>query len=511
MRARRALRMRRPAVALLALLVVAPALAAQDGILRGRLLFPDSSTAASGVVLEAVLVTDGAYRSRTLSGTRGDFRLRIPLAGRWRVTALRIGYQPMRLGEFHVGLRQDVVIDRPFVLTGGALTLARLAVDSAQLCGRNDESGLLVATLLAQARAALAATLLTPADGGATAEWRRFEIFTDRDWTPLSPLRIHTLASSTDRPFGSVDPQRLARDGYFWDGSDYTQFNAPDAEVLLSEQFVGSHCYRLSEPHAQYGEWVGVTFAPAEGALRRGTVGVRGTLWLDRLTMELRRVEYSYVGLRDDLEAAGARGVVEFMRLPSDVWIVSAWEMRLPRLGRLYASTGGVAVAPMDQINVKTIAGGEVASVRRGEEELYRAWSQPADRIPEVVARVGARPTCKDAPAARPGEGGILYGTVTDTAGNPVKASVRLTWTNVGRSRTTNFTEERTASAADGFYIICGITLDRPLRLTAYVGNDRVTAIVTLRVRKERPWESVALVVKSAEGNKNPGWVRDPE
>lgn len=490
-------------IAFVAALLFAPQVAAQDGTLRGQLLLPDSATGASGVVIEAVLITDGAYRSRTLSGSRGDFRLRIPLAGRWRLTALRIGYQPVRLGEFQVGLREDVATARPFVLTGGALTLARLAVDSVQLCGHSDESGLLVATLLAQARAALAATLITPTDGKATAGWQRYEIFTDREGTPLTPLRVQQLTSGTDRPFGSVDPSRLARDGYFWERDDYRQFNAPDAEVLLSEQFVASHCYRTSPPHAEHVDWIGIAFAPAPGTRSRGTVGIEGTLWLDRTTSELRRLEFSYVGLRENLAAAGARGVIEFLRLPTDIWVVSAWELRLPRVATIVVQAGAVKWAE-EQVNAMTITGGELGWVRRGEEELYRSWSNPADRVADVAARVGRAPVCKDAPpAGRPN--GIVYGTVVDSMGGPVRASVRVSWISVRQPIDGNRYQERTSDAIDGFFMICDAEIRRKLEIRTLVGGEVAIDDLQMRLDGDRPWAFVPLRVNVSSGKEPEG------
>lgn len=246
--------MTRGTLVLLALLLLGPrTTAAQEGTLRGRLLLPDSS-AATGVLVEAEHVTDGAYRSRTVSGSDGAFQLRIPLGGRWRVRALRVGYAPMALGEYDVPVRESVSLTRPVVLTSTALTLARLTVDSADVCGHADDSGLLVSTLLGQARVALASTLHSSPDARATSGWRRFELFTDRAGTPFSPLRVIEGTSATDRPFAAVSGRALAADGYRWDRTDHMRFNAPDAEVLLSEAFVRDHCFRVGPPHREHAE-----------------------------------------------------------------------------------------------------------------------------------------------------------------------------------------------------------------------------------------------------------------
>ena len=468
-----------------------------EAILRGRVVLIDSVTPATGAVIEAVLSSDPTVRSRTLAGVKGDFTLLLARGGTWRVSAMRIGFVPTPLGAFEIADREQRRVDAPFVVSGAAVgrMIARLVVDTGQVCGRGPEdSGLLVATLLGQARGALAATVLSAADGGATAEWQRFAMLTDRLGTPLTPMRLERFTSATDRPFRSESQEALAKDGYYWDRGDERQYNAPDAQVLLSEQFVSSHCYRLSGPHPERSEWVGVTFTPAER--RRGIVEVRGTIWLDRASVELRQLDYEYVDLPPALERAGARGAVEFLRLPTDVWVVSRWEMRLPRQGIVRSRTGDVDTEPSWQVNAVMISGGEVTLVRRDGADLLRNAASPVDRFPEVTARIGMAPQCPDAPQAVPGDDGVVYGSVVDTLGRPLRASARLTWTSVRRSRSTNFFEERNVSATDGLFIFCGVSLGARLTVQGFIDGKPATAKVTVRLQNLKPWTSVNLIAK---------------
>src|SRR5215472_1477741 len=81
-------------VAALALLASTRSLRAQT--LSGVVLLPDSATPAAGVI---VVATDprGGTAGRALTGARGQFLLRLSVAGRYGVTLLRIGFRPTQL------------------------------------------------------------------------------------------------------------------------------------------------------------------------------------------------------------------------------------------------------------------------------------------------------------------------------------------------------------------------------------------------------------------------------
>lgn len=470
---------------LLALALASPSAHAQD--LRGILLLPDSTTPASSAIVEAVLVADPAIRIRAMSGARGDFALHLGQPGPWRVTVMRIGFLPMPLGE-HTVAAGEVRRER-VVLTTGAVRLAQLNVERAALCGRTDDSGELVATLLSQARTALASTMLSTGDGRATSEWQAFSIHTDRLGTPITPMRVERFEGQTDRPFGTVPPDVLATEGYFRDRDDDLHFLAPDAAVLLSERFVDSHCYSLAAKHDEIDSWIGVSFVPA--AVRRNITDVKGTLWLDRETSELRRLDFGYVNLPDRLARANPRGRVDFARLPTGVHVVRRWELRMPRVGGVAQASGYATPSPMvEQVNLMHIEGGLVSSVRHGTSKLLTDTSHPADHLPDLTERTRRAPQCADAPRPLPATSGIVYGTLTDSAGRPVRdATVRIHW---GQE---SDWEERVAYAGDGVYVICNVALNTVLRIAPYVGTDRATDEVNVRLNGSRRTMAMHLVV----------------
>ncbi len=472
-------------LALLTLALAGTTARAQE--LRGTLLLPDSTTPVASAIVEAVLVADPATRVRALSGARGDFALHLRQPGPWRITVLRIGYFPMSLGEMTVS--DGEVRRERIVLTSGAVRLAQLNIEDAALCGRTAESGALVATLLSQARTALASTLLSSGDGRATSEWQAFSVHTDRLGTPITPMQVERFEGQTDRPFGTVPPDVLARDGYLWDREAEVHFLAPDAAVLLSERFVDSHCYGLAPAHEEFEDWIGVTFRPAQD--RRNIVDVKGTLWLDKETNELRRLDFNYTNLPNRFERAEPRGRVEFARLPTGVHVVRRWELRMPRVGAIAQAAGnGTPSSMVEQVNLMRIQGGLVSAVRTGNSELWKDTSHPADHLPELAERTGRAPQCVDAPRPMPQHSGIVYGTVTDSAGRAIpNATVRLIW-NYGAKF-----QERVAYAGDGVYVICGVELNVVLKIAPYVGTDRATDEIAFRLNGTRRTTAFQLVV----------------
>ena len=59
---------------------------------------------------------------------------------------------------------------------------------------------------------------------------------------------------------------------------------------------------------------------------------MKGVLWLDERTSELRAVEYGYTRIPDGVDNERIGGTVEFLKLPSGAWIVHQWQIRMPRL-----------------------------------------------------------------------------------------------------------------------------------------------------------------------------------
>jgi hypothetical protein len=453
--------------------------------ISGRATLPDGATAAVGAIIEAILVGDPAIRARALTGSRGDFLLQLPLPGRYRLAGLRVGYRPTAFETIDVAAGD--VHEARYVLGRGAFAIEAVHVDSTSLCGQAADSAALVGSLLQQGRVALESSLLTSPDGAAEATWQQFSILTDRLGTPLTSLRIASHVGATDRPFRSIDLEELQRDGYYVARAEQIEFRAPDAEVLLSDWFVGLHCFRLSASHPVHEEWVGVAFESATA--RRAKVDISGTLWFDRVSAELRQAEFVYVGLPPGFDAVGARGTIDFMRLPTGIWLVRAWELRVPRLGGTRTRASREIWSESEKVSAMRVTGGEVTTVTLAGAELYRTTSHPTDRLPDIAARIGLAPSCGDEADATGGESGVLYGTVVNAMGTPVgNMDVQLEWI-AGRKMSGR------VPAFDGFFIACDVPIGGVVRLTAFRGTVRASAVMATRLTAGQPWRAVELVV----------------
>jgi hypothetical protein len=160
----------------------------------------------------------------------------------------------------------------------------------------------------------------------------------------LHPRSLRVLEESwgehkglMDRPFVSVSGDSLSRFGYRRTIGEFEYYYAPDADVLLSKAFSRDHCYSVVEGGRERRGMIGIGFAPAP---RRVMPDVRGTLWLDAKTFELRLVEFRYTLLPPFEGADKVGGEVHFGKLTNGAWVTSRWFMRFPQFAR--------SVAPVD-------------------------------------------------------------------------------------------------------------------------------------------------------------------
>jgi len=70
-----------------------------------------------------------------------------------------------------------------------------------------------------------------------------------------------------------------------------------------------------------------VSFEPAT---RGRLADIRGTLWLDRASAELRRIDYGYTQLPSWAHGRDAFGSLGFVTLRDGGWVVQRWSMRVP-------------------------------------------------------------------------------------------------------------------------------------------------------------------------------------
>jgi hypothetical protein len=431
---------------------------------RGVVLQPDSATRAPGIV---VIATDerGDAVSRALSGSDGSFEVRLPGAGRYGLRLLRVGYRPTLLPALDVpatgvdGLRA--------VLNAEAVMLAAVTVRSENVCGTTEDAGQVVARLWEEARTALSAAELSVGARALDVEWQAFQFIMDRGATRAQDQGVLPRRGATERPFVSVSPEILARDGYVVQEGTDRIYNAPDAGALLSDQFAATHCFRVDPPTIARSQWIGIAFRPTPARSRMRDIA--GTLWLDRATSELRMLEFRYTNLPPDADDERVGGYVEYVRLRTGHWLVARWAIRMPRTVR--RTIGGAAIpgGGRDDRNVLVglgVTGGELLRVRLGDAVLYQADSLlvsaegSASTRPAVPSECGA--------ALRPGL--TLTGTVSNGPTRAAGAAVTVEWDGgalPGPVKLTTVTDPR------GTFLLPCAPVGLPLNLFVVAGTVR--------------------------------------
>jgi Carboxypeptidase regulatory-like domain len=291
----------------------------------GGVLVDEGGQPVDGTVVGLYHPRGGRAVAAGLTDARGRFVLDAPAPGRYLVRAERVGYRPASAGvELAAGERAEVRLTTAVQ----AFVLAPVQVSADTRCVVRPGVGLRAYELWEQAAVALRAAALVEQQ-----ELVEYTIHTYRYDPRRTPqTRRDPPRRVRGQPFETLSPAAVAARGYLRERGDTTILYGPDATVLLSDEFLDTHCLYVQTRGAPRGQ-VGVAFEPV-GA--REKVDIRGTLWLDAGTGELRTVTYEYTGPARSSRRSRSRGQVEFQRLPSGAWIVSRWNIRTarPRQGR---------------------------------------------------------------------------------------------------------------------------------------------------------------------------------
>jgi hypothetical protein len=353
----------------------------------------------AGVPLNAAVaaLTDSLGRAVTQSsvGDGGRYALRAPHDGTFHVRVLQIGWRPWTSDAFVV--RGNQSLTRHLVITSARVTLEAVrVVAEGGACRTATDSSTAAFGVWEEARTALLAASLTnaePLSMTASLDERTF----DADGTRLVSDSSSSSSGRSVKPFITPPPDSLARTGYLTADQTTTTYWAPDADVLLSDSFLATHCLSLTAPADSStmhdaGRRIGVAFHPT--TVRDGIVDIAGVLWLDRASAELRSLDFNYVNAPQPTLAAHAGGHADFLRLPNGRWITARWSIRYPVLG--VRETGSTSVIPgvgrtarstLRIANVK-IRGGEVLSVRLDRDTLWtRGTVSPIVRVVDSITR----------------------------------------------------------------------------------------------------------------------------
>lgn len=288
----------------------------------------------SGTPLAGVLMTlsrndsAGSTVATALTNDRGSYFLRAPQPGRYRLGAKRIGVRRFESEAIELAASQD--IERDVELEALVYQLPAVTVRSDPLCVRRADEAGRIASLWDEVRTALTATQVSQRDRLVRARVVRYVHDLDARSLSVEGVRLrHQTDGVVERPFVSLSGDALSRGGY-WRvlPNDSIAYYAPDADVLLSVAFARDHCFGVTTGRGERTGLTGMSFEPASG---REVPDVRGTIWLDARTFELRMVEFRYSRLPVATSNRNIGGEVHFARLQNGAWIVDRWFIRMPR------------------------------------------------------------------------------------------------------------------------------------------------------------------------------------
>ena len=286
----------------------------------------------------------GTGVDRTLTNAAGRFSLRARAPGPHHISVQRIGYVDWTTERFRpTAAGPRLTISVPFE----AITLEGLAASGERRCEVRPEEGKATARVWDEARKALAAEAYTRESGLYRYTLLHYTRKLDRNARKILDEQVKA-AKYMPGAFVSFPIDSLLTRGFVQLTDSNSVYRAPDAETFLSDAFLDTHCFGLTEGD---GGRIGLTFEPLPA---RTVPEIKGVLWLNAATSELERLEFLYQNLLPNREFGEPGGEVAFTRLPNGAWIVREWAVRGPNLtqplgGRLrrtgYTEVSGITWA----------------------------------------------------------------------------------------------------------------------------------------------------------------------
>ena len=360
----------------LALVCLSAASAAAQTV-QGRVVeLPDEAPIAGALI--ALVDSAGGEVVRGATSPSGGFVLSAAGAGRYHILIRRIGQHPWRSPSFALAAGSTYPVT--FRVDARPYELPTLTVEARRTrCGARPGSSDALGALLDAAEIALQLARRTADERRLAFSTATYLKALDREFQVLDS--VSTGVTRLARwPIESADPDSLRAWGFVRQPPPPARattadvelgpiYYGPDARVLFSEWFLGSHCFRLEEEKGL----LDVRFAPE----RRGDqAGIEGRLLIDRGSMELRRMEFQYVGLPRWVPKGKAGGFVELRRLREGAWVPRAWQLRAPQPVR---SAGSSRLRLEGWLET----GGRVTAVRSADGKLDSLATEELLRAPE--------------------------------------------------------------------------------------------------------------------------------
>jgi len=346
---------------LLLLAVAASTLGAQ--VVTGRVVdLATGEPVGEGFV---VLLDDaGKEVGRVLSTADGQFTLQAPRPGQYRLRSERIGYLAVTSAPLTLESADTLIHTISIAWVG--VGLAPIEVTARTSCRTRPDDDPGTATVWEEVRKALAGAAWTASEG----TYRYLAVRYEEDWDTNRRKSTRMVAETTlgyaHAPFASRPAAELVEHGYVVSEEDSISYFAPDAVVLQDDTFLATHCFAIVRRSLGADRQIGLAFEPVP---ERRLPDVKGVLWIDEQTAELRVLTFTYTG-RPRREGAGRTGgLIEFVKLPSGAWVVHRWKISMPLMDvRLGFGRGGA----------------------RRQEMVLRGFRDVGGRILEVMSADGA-------------------------------------------------------------------------------------------------------------------------
>jgi len=277
----------------------------------------------------------------------GQYGLRTERIG-FRSTEVALGrLGPNETREITIRVNQIVIRLDSITVTGDA-----------KECRIHGEQGLATATVWEEARKVLAAVVWGESQRYFTYHTRRYERRLDRR-KRVERETDSLFIGNRVVLFRSRPARDLQEYGYAVIRPDSFFYYAPDAAAFFSDAFLSQHCFNLQRDD-DHPDLIGLQFEPVRG---RELPDVGGVLWLDEANAALRHLELRYTHLGSRLMERHAEGRVEFDRLPSGPWFVSAWWIRMPVVSQAPPDISSMQLRPREVLLGYDEDGGEVRLV----------------------------------------------------------------------------------------------------------------------------------------------------
>lgn len=370
-------------------------------VVRGQLLNGETGLPLEGAMM--ILLNGDREEAMVLTNAAGRFIIRAPESGSFTVRADRIGHAST-LSEPFI-LSPGDTVDLRMVAEVSAIQLKGLEVSGEARCDIRPEAGATVATVWEEARKALSAAALTEEEGLYRYRTIRFVRDLEKDGRRVLSEQRRASQGYLRVPFESLPAETLISQGFIQPDPEGDLYFAPDANVLLSDPFLDTHCLGIRAGRDDTAGLLGVSFEPIAG---RELPEIRGVVWVDPDTGELSHLDYTYDNLDPALRSEAVGGRVVFQGLPDGTWIVTEWRIRMPTATLSSDFRGG---RQMVLAGIREV-GGEVDRVQdQAGRTVMEATRATLTGV--VLDSTGVSPL----PGARVEMAGTQYTAVTDSVG----------------------------------------------------------------------------------------------